>query len=315
MGSAIISIVAIITVKAIGTAIEGADAADKIIERTGFKWLSLIVAVLFVVFITVTCVCIKEKSSVDMAAASVKDMFRALIQNDQAMTIVIAIVLVNTAVYITNNLVIYFFKYDIANISWQNDYTLFTTFGGGMQIIAMMLFFPLLRKVFNTIKIFYICIGSAVFGYAVLLIMALSGTKNIYLLFIPGFFIMVAVGVLNVIVTIFLANTVDYGEFKNNRRDESVIFSMQTFVVKLASGISALIASICLDIFNIGSASTDEVVTEVVRAQDSSVIGLRMTMTVIPVIVLFFAIIAFKRKYILTDEKMNEITVELKSKN
>ena len=48
---------------------------------------------------------------------------------------------------------------------------------------------------------------------------------------------MSAVGVLNVIITVFLANTVDYGEFKNSRRDESVIFSMQTFVVKLASGI------------------------------------------------------------------------------
>ena len=38
-------------------------------------------------------------------------MFRALIQNDQAMTIVITIVLINCAVYTTSNLVIYFFKY------------------------------------------------------------------------------------------------------------------------------------------------------------------------------------------------------------
>ena len=43
-----------------------------------------------------------------------------------------------------------------------------------------------------------------------------------------------------VLTTIFLANTVDYGELKNNRRDESVIFSMQTFVVKLASGVADL---------------------------------------------------------------------------
>lgn len=36
---------------------------------------------------------------------------------------------------------------------------------------------------------------------------------------------------------------------KNNRRDESVIFSMQTFVVKLASGVAALAASIVIQIF------------------------------------------------------------------
>lgn len=41
-------------------------------------------------------------------------MFRALIQNDQAMTVVITIVLINCAVYTTSNLVIYFFKYDLA---------------------------------------------------------------------------------------------------------------------------------------------------------------------------------------------------------
>ncbi len=68
------------------------------------------------------------------------------------------------------------------------------------------------------------------------------------LLFIPGFFIFGANGVLTVLTTVFLANTVDYGQLKNHRRDESVIFSMQTFVVKLASGVAALIASICLQI-------------------------------------------------------------------
>lgn len=311
VGSAIISIVAIISVKAIGTAIEGENAASVVIERTGFKYLSLAVAILFIVFTVITCVCIKEKSSVDMETASVKDMFRALIQNDQAMTMVLAIVLVNTALYITNNLVIYFFKYDIANMTWQNDYTLFTTFGGGIQIVSMMLFFPLLRKFFNTMKLFYVSIGSAVFGYLVLLGLALSGTKNIYVLFLPAFFIMSALGLLNVIITIFLANTVDYGEWKNNRRDESVIFSMQTFVYKLSSGIAALVASVCLSVFKIGGASTDEVVTEVVKASASSVFGLRMTMTIIPIAVLVVAVVIFMKKYTLTDEKLETITKEL----
>ena len=125
---------------------------------------------------------------------------------------------------------------------------------------------------------------------------------------------MAAVGMLNVIVTVFLANTVDYGELKNNRRDESVIFSMQTFVVKLASGIAALVASLCLSIFHIGGASTDEVVTEVVRVSDSSVLGLRMTMTLIPIGVLVIALVIFKKNYILTDEKIEEISSTLKKR-
>ena len=46
----------------------------------------------------------------------------------------------------------------------------------------------------------------------------------------------------------------------------------------------------------------------------SSVFGLRMTMTIIPVVVLFLALLIFKKKYILTDEKLREITDELKSR-
>ena len=79
-------------------------------------------------------------------------MFKALLQNDQAMTIVITIVLVNSATYITSNLLIYFFKYDLAGTNWQGNYTLFNTFAGGIQILAMMIFLPALKKVFQHIE-------------------------------------------------------------------------------------------------------------------------------------------------------------------
>ena len=81
-------------------------------ERTGFKCFALLIAVLFVVFITITCLNIKEKSTVNVDAPSVGQMFKSLLQNDQAMTVVAAIVLINSSIYITSNLVIYFFKYD-----------------------------------------------------------------------------------------------------------------------------------------------------------------------------------------------------------
>ena len=304
------------------TSLEIMAASTLEVERLGFKYFSLIIGILFIIFITITCVCIKEKSTVDMKTASIGEMFRALVQNDQAMTIVITIVLVNTALYITSNLLIYFFKYDLAGSNWQGNYTLFNTFAGGMQILAMMLLFPLLRKAFTTLKIFYICVLAEIVGYVVLLTMALSGVTNVFAFFVPGFFIMSGAGILNVVVTVFLANTVDYGEIKNYRRDESVIFSMQTFVVKLASGIAALVASICLTIFNIQENSQtvldmqgllDKIASSGVLASidNSSVIGLRMIMTIGPTIVLVIALMFFKAKYILNDEKLQEISMEL----
>ena len=305
VGSALISIVTVMAVSTLGGmfAKEGMDP-----ELVGYKYFALIIAVLFVVFITITCVTIKEKSTVDMEAASVKDMFKALVQNDQAMTMVIAIVLINTALYITSNLVIYFFKYDFSPAEWEGNYTLFNTFGGGFQILSMMLLFPLMRKFINTMKIFYVCFGMAVFGYVALLLITFTGTTNVMLLMIPAFFIMSAMGMLNVVITIFLANTVDYGEWKNNRRDESVIFSMQTFVVKLASGIAALAASFVLYIFHINK---DQAAGAIAR---SSQIGLRGSMTILPIVILMIGLVVFRTKYILTDEKLGEITGEIKNR-
>ena len=293
------------------------------VERLGFKYFSIIIGALFILFILVTCLCIKEKSTVDVQTAGIKDMFKALIQNDQAMTIVVTIVLINTALYITSNLLIYFFKYDLGGANWQGDYTLFNTFVGGMQILAMMLMFPLLRKAFTTLKIFYICAVAEIIGYGILLTMALSGVTNVFVFFVPGFLIMAGVGILNVVVTVFLANTVDYGELKNHRRDDSVIFSMQTFVVKLASGLAALVASICLSVFSIQSdgalsytALIDKMDTlgNTATLGDEAVIGLRLVMTLGPTILLIIALLVFRAKYILTDEKLAEISTELFSR-
>ena len=272
--------------------------------------LGAIVAVLFILFITITCVNIREKSTVEMETASVGAMFRALIENDQAMTVVIAIVLVNSAFYITSNLIIYFFKYDFGGANWYGSYTLFNMFGGGMQILSMMILFPLLRRFMDTIRMFRLALCASICGYLILLAIAtFTGMGNVFILFIPAFFVFSANGILTVLTTVFLANSVDYGQLKNGRRDESVIFSMQTFVVKLASGIAAMLATVCLTVFQI---SSDNVEESTATISAGSAAGLRMTMTILPMIGLAAALLIFIRRYILTEDKITEISRELK---
>ncbi len=313
VGSAIITILTMNLVPKLGKMFGGLEGnAGQIV---GFKWFSLIVAVLFILFTVLTCVNVKEKSTTEMKTVSVGQMFKALVQNDQAMTVTVTIVLINTAVYITSNLVIYFFKYDFGGTGWNNAYVLFNMFGGAIQVLSMMVFYPLLRKKFSSLQIFYICLGMAIIGYAVLLALAFINMSSVFLLFIPAFCIFAANGMLTVITTVFLANTVDYGQLKNGRRDESVIFSMQTFVVKLASGVAALAASICLSINHLQSGtdvSAQDAVTDfsegVMLAQKA---GLRMTMTIIPIVGLFIALFWFRKRFILTDAKVEEIGKEL----
>lgn len=299
VGSAVITIITMLCVNWLG---QGN-------ERVGFQFFSLIVAVLFSVFILITCLAIREKSTVDVEAPSVGQMFKALVQNDQAMTVVIAIVLINSSIYITSNLVIYYFKYDFGGLGWMESYTLFNVFGGAIQILSMMLLFPLLRKFMSTIRVFYVSFGMAITGYAALLCLMFINLQSVYMLFIPAFFIFAANGVLSVLTTVFLANTVDYGELKNNRRDESVIFSMQTFVVKLASGVAALVASVALSLCNISRDTESEV-----PIVGGNVVGIRMTMTLIPIVGLLVAVFYFRKKYMLSEKKVEEIAAQVRER-
>lgn len=278
-------------------------------ERNGFRMFALIIAVIFVIFISITCLSIKEKSTADVDSPSIRQMFSALLHNDQAMAIVITIVLINCSIYITSNLVIYFFKYDFGGANWYDSFTLFNMFGGAIQILSMMVFFPVIRKWLSARQVFVTSIGMAAAGYGILLALMFANMTNIYLLFIPAFLIFAAFGFQTVLTTVFLANTVDYGELKNGRRDESVIFSMQTFVVKLASGVAALIASICLSICRLSDDTS-----QVVEAAQGSVLGLRFTMTVIPIIGLVATFFIFRKRYILTEEKVEEIAAKVKEK-
>ena len=282
------------------------------IERTGFRLFALIIAILFVIFILFTCFTIREQKVENMQTTSVKEMFKALFNNDQAIVTVVTIVLINSALYITSNLLIYFFKYDIGGTTWKDAYTLFTSVGGISQILGMMVVYPILRSKLSNTIIFKLSLCLAIFGYAFLLALCLLGYSSVLtMLMVPGVIIFVANGILTVLTTVFLANTVDYGEVKTGHREESVIFSMQTFVVKAASGLAVFITGVSLDL--IGLTSKDGL-GEGIPTFSSPLLGLRLLMTILPMIGLVLALVLFTRKFILTDEKAEQIRKQLEEK-
>lgn len=282
------------------------------IERTGFRLFALIIAILFVIFILFTCFTIREQKEENMQTTSVKEMFKALFNNDQAIVTVVTIVLINSALYITSNLLIYFFKYDIGGTTWKDAYTLFTSVGGISQILGMMAVYPILRSKLSNTIIFKLGLCLAIFGYAFLLALCLLGYSSVLtMLMVPGVMIFVANGILTVLTTVFLANTVDYGEVKTGHREESVIFSMQTFVVKAASGLAVFITGVSLDL--IGLTSKDGL-GEGIPTFSSPLLGLRLLMTILPMIGLVLALVLFTRRFILTDEKAEQIRKQLEEK-
>ena len=306
IGSAIITVLTVMSVAMLGGGV----------ERAGFRWFALIVSILFIIFEAILFVTIKEKPAVkdEQKTATIKQMFKSLFANDQALVVVMTIVLTCFALYITSNLIIYFFKYDIGGAQWQSSYTLFTMIGGVAQILGMMILYPLLRKRMSNTSIFRLCLCISIFGYFLILFFSLFGlADNLFLLCIPGVLVFSANGMISVLTTVFLSNSVDYGELKTGRREESVIFSMQTFVYKASSGLAVFVCGIGIDL--IGLTGNDETAGAIAVQSAQTLLGLRLLMTILPIIGLFAAYVFFRKKFKLTDEKADEMALQLKQKH
>lgn len=305
VGSAIPTVLTMLIVPAL--------SGTKVISgfRPGFRYWALIAAVIFVVSEIICVIYVKEKSRVTLETHGIGEMFRSLFSNDQALVVVITIILVNSALYITSNLVIYYFTYDVGNVT---AYTIFSAFGGACQILAMMLF-PLFRKKWQKGTIFVQSVVYELVGYGCLLLFTMTGLVEKHfgvvpgwgLLFVPGLLIFAGSGLLNVLITIFLSDSIDYGEYKNGQREESIICSMQTFVVKLASGIAVFFAGLAIDW--VGLIQEDNAVQS-----EKTLVGLRLVMTVVPVILLIIGFVYYKKNYKLDEARTEEIARELEKR-
>ncbi len=271
-------------------------------EREGFAIFAAAVAVVFVVAELVCVALVQEKPTERQKTATVGEMFSALIHNDQAMVVVVGIVVFNASLYLTTQLAVYFFKYDIGN---SDLFSLFGTVGGVGQILSMVSL-PLLRRRWGGKQILVGALGVTIAGYLALFALSMAGVRAVAPLAATAFVIYIGFGLATVLTTVFLADTVDYGEYKTGSRNESVVFSMQTFVVKLASAVSVLIAGIGIDL--IGLDDTAAVQSE------STLLGLRLLMVGLPVLGLVFSILYFMKKYRLTEAETARISEALRQR-
>lgn len=271
-------------------------------EHVGFSRFAAIIAILSVIFIGVTVRNVKEKVYVNEKNPTVKEMLTSLLSNDQAIIVVVSIVVFNASLYLTQQLAIYFFRYDIENAAL---FGVFGTIGGVMQIIAMLMV-PIIRKYISRKSLLVAAILVTLLGYSFLFYLGTANIKSIVPLALAASIIFTGFGIATVLTTIFLADTVDYGEWKNNMRSESVIFSLQTFVVKLSSAISVLIAGVGLDFIGLDP--------DLAVQSQETLYGLRFLMIVLPMIGLAMSMLFFVKHFKLTEKKLAMINEELEQR-
>ncbi|WP_251574408.1 MFS transporter [Limosilactobacillus agrestimuris] len=163
------------------------------------------------------------KKAEKLAARDIWETVKA----NKYMLMILILFFLKIAMEMVNNIIIYFFTYNMFNAKFMSIYGLIGTFS------ALGFFFiPLLTKHFKKLYILRVLLITDVI---VRIFFFMSGYKNVILVFIFLAITQTLYSATSPIISAMLAETVEYSEVKTGKRCEAIVFGGQTFASKVAA--------------------------------------------------------------------------------
>jgi melibiose permease len=272
----------------------------------GFSILAIIISIVFILASLVTCLTCKERVITPKAEkTTVKGMINVLFKNDQVKVILGIALFFNIAYQLSNSFALYYFKY-VAERTFDTDGNgvLYPVYAGvaGFAQMASMAVLPMLSKKIGKKVSFFFASFLPVFGFALLWVLGYVMPTNVIAVGICSAIVNCGIGFMLVFITVILSEVVDYGEYTLGTRNESILFSMQTFVVKFAGAFSGFVSGIGLTL--IGYVANQE---QTPQAET----GMRVIMFLIPAILSALCYLIYIKGYKLTPKFYSNMKKEL----
>ena len=262
----------------------------------GFEYFALGIIIIFIISTILTCINVKEKTQVQVnnEKVNIKQAFNILKQNDQLLVFIGIVLAYNLAMQLAGGAAIYYFKYVAGKESLFSLYSFFKV----AEIGGLMLF-PVVTRKIGRQQVFRVATILPMFGLITLFISGLIAPQSILFISVSAVLLNLGSGFLLGSTTVMLADIVDYGEYKLGSRNESIIFSAQTLLVKLASALSGWLIGVGLSLIGyVAGAAVQSNIT---------IIGIRVIMTIIPSIVALVMYVIYKSKYKINGSFHDEI--------
>ena len=268
---------------------------------TGYHRFALIIAATFIFTIAVTVINLPKKQVGKKAEkVSFKDIFSIIKRNDQLRWAVALILLYNVGIQFIMGVATYYFAYVCNNSSMLSAFMI----SASIAEVVGLIIFPKVTKMLSRKKAFLLaCILPAI-GLLILLLTGIFAPQNIVLTVIAGVIVKTGTGLELGCATVFLADVVDYGEYKLGVRNEGVVFSLQTLIVKLTAAFTSLSIGFALDLTGYVPNQIQSLAT-----QNS----IRVLMCVIPAVGMLLAYVVYRRKYKLNDAYMKKVVSAISS--
>jgi len=276
-------------------------------EKLGSMTKAYFVFVLICVLImwigqSITIIGVREPKGVFKRgeATPLKELFSVIVKNDQLLYVALAMSLFFIGYITTTSFGLYFFKYAYGN---EDMYGIFALVLGISQLGALA-FFPLLSKFFSRKQLYTGGTILVVIGY----ILFFLSPMNMFYIGGAGILLFLGQALIQLLILMFLADTIEYGQWKLGRRNESITFSIQPFIYKIGGAVGSGIVGAVVILSGIAEAKGPE---------DVSPEGLwmmKIAMLIVPLILILISFVIYRLKYRIDSDMYDKIIYDLKER-
>ncbi len=259
-------------------------------QGDGFFNFAMLIVVLFIMSAFLVARNVKEQATAEKTIDkfNVKDVLHIINCNDQLKALIGSVLTFQIANMIVGGFAIYYFTYALNNAALFSTYMMVS----GIAEVIGTASFPRLAKLIPRKSLWVIACCLPIISFILLYIMCDFVPGSVLLVGIAAALKSYGTGIVNALQSVMLADVVDYGEYKTGHRSESIIFSVQTMLVKFAGAAGGFIVGIGLSI--VGYVPN-------VQQSAATITGIEWIMIVLPTIMMLASLYIYQKYYRLHD--------------
>ena len=275
---------------------------------------AIIVALIMWLFQSITLFGVKEDRSrlEKEEKTTLKDLFRALAGNDQLMVTAVSMALFMVGYCTTTGFGTYYFKYAYGD---EGIYMVFAAVLAVAQLTALSVF-PLFRKKFTRKQLYTGSMIAVSISYVIFFL----SFEFLPLIVIAGLGLFFAQAFIQLLMLLFLADAVEYGEWKLGKRNEAASFAVQPFINQFGGAASKGVVSFTLIISginmiaNAAGADPENAAAIIAATPDSAIWIMKISMMILPLICILIGFVLYTKKFKIDEQTYAKILEDLKAR-
>jgi len=271
--------------------------------QSGYFVFSIMITVLMAMGLCVTIFGVKETGIVvdKKQSTPIRELLRILIKNDQLFFTAISLSLFMIGYITTTSFGLYYFKYAYGD---EGMFSVFSAILGVSQLTGLSIF-PLFSKRFNRKTLYTGAVISMTAGY---ILFFFAPVNTMLFIGIAGVLIFLGQSFIQLLMTMFLADSVDYGHWKLGKRNDSITFSVQPLIYKLGGAIGTGVVSVIILVSGIKEAESAAEVTP------EGLLMMKAAMFIFPMLCFVASYIIYRLKFKIDSEFYAKILSDLKER-